>query len=179
MASRMRRAPVSTDKRFKRNSMGSDYGTLERWQHSGRALEKTDRPGVLAARATEEHILDILGLKKQLSETQIEAGLKFKADYHAAAIAAHVTGSYSGMRVPSDVYRLEHERTSSEEAAYARWRMAVKELGLACGATVIEVVCNDAPPLPCDVRVLREGLEKLARWYRLPFQKPLQAGAKK
>jgi len=174
MTSRMRRATVSTDKRFHRICAGSDYGPQERWQHSGRSLEKTDRPGVLAARATEEHILDILGFKRQLSESQIEAGLKFKADYHAAAVAAHVTGSYSGLRAPRDVYRIEHERTEAEEAAYARWRMAVKELGLAYSATVIDVVCNDAPPLLRDVLLLQEGLKKLAHWYRIPAHKPLQ-----
>ncbi len=166
MASRYRRM-VSTDKRLKKPCSGSDYGPLERWQHSGRCFEKTDRPGVLAAKATEEHILDVLGLQRVLSATQIEAGLKFKADYHAAAIAAHVTGSYSGMRNARDFFRMEHERSESEEAAYARWKKAVSALGLAYSATVIEVVCHDGAPLLREVSLLQEGLEKLVGWYKL------------
>ena len=130
MASRSRRRPVSTDKRFRKIYGKGDHGTPERWQHSGCTFELTDRAGILAARATEEHILDILGLKLLLNALQIEAGMKFKADYHAAAIAAHVTGSYSGLSSARDFFRAERERTDAEEAAYRRWRAAVRELGL-------------------------------------------------
>ena len=62
MASRSRRDLVSTDERLRKIAGGGDHGTPERWQHSGRALEVTDRAGILAAQATEEHILDILGM---------------------------------------------------------------------------------------------------------------------
>ncbi len=175
----VRRAPVSTDKRFKSPPAGSDYGPPERWQHSGRMLHPTDRPGVLAARATEEHVLDILGLRRLLSRGQIEAGLKFKADYHAAAIAAQVTRSYSGRITVRDAFRIVRERTDAEEAAYARWKKAVREMGLSYSPAVIEVVCHDKAPLLREVSALQGGLDKLAAWYKIPRQKPLQARAKK
>ena len=165
MASRPRRAPVSTDKRFRKLTRGGDHGTAERWQHSGRVLEMTERAGILASRATEEHILDVLALRRLLNAVQVEAGLRFKEDYHAAALAAHVTGSYTGMNSARDFFRGEYERTDAQEAAYRRWKNAVKELGARHGSAVVTTLCHDAPPLPCDMPVLQEGLEKLARWY--------------
>ena len=179
MASHSRRAAVSTDKRFRKVPGTGDHGTPERWQHSGRALQLTDHAGVLAARATEENLLDILGLKRLLNEVQIEAALKFKADYHAAAIAAHVTGSYTGMSSAKDFFRAEHERSDAEEAAYIRWKKAVRELGLRYSPAVIAAVCHDAPPLPCDLPALQDGLEKLVVWYKIRTQPPLQPYAKK
>ena len=131
----------------------------------GRTLQLTDRAGILAVRATEEHILDVLALKRLLNQIQVEAGLKFKADYHAAAIAAHVTGSYTGMSSARDFFRLEHERNDAEEAAYRRWKNAVRELGLRHSAAVIATVCHDEPPSPRDLPALQDGLEKLVVWY--------------
>ncbi|MDD3370696.1 MAG: DUF6456 domain-containing protein [Alphaproteobacteria bacterium] len=160
----LKRLPVSTDKRF-RSRRDSDFGPQERWQHSGRALEATDRPGILAARATEEHILDILGLKLILTALQIDAGMKFKADYLAASIAARVTGSYSGAPGQRDSFRTERERSDAEEAAYTRWRRAVREMGRRNGTAVIKTVCHDETPAPRDLPALREGLEMLAAWY--------------
>jgi hypothetical protein len=167
MASRTRRPPVSSDKRFRKIAGGGDSGPPERWQHSGRTLELTGRAGVLAARATEEHILDVLAMRRLLSTIQLEAGLRFKSDYHAAALAAHVTGSYSGMSSARDFFRGEYERSDAQEAAYRRWKNAVHELGQRHGAAVIATVCHDAPPLPRDFLVLQQGLEKLAALYRL------------
>ena len=165
--SRSRRAPVSTDKRLRKIGGGGDHGTAERWQHSGRAIELTDRAGILAVRATEENILDILALKQLLNAIQIEAGLRLKADYHAAAIAAHVTGSYSGASSARDSFHGEYERSDAQEAAYRRWRNAVRELGLRHAPAVVATVCHDTPPLPRDIALLQSGLEKLAGWYRI------------
>ncbi|MDR3425335.1 MAG: DUF6456 domain-containing protein [Alphaproteobacteria bacterium] len=167
MASRSRRAPVSSDKRFRKISSGGDHGTPERWQHSGRALELTDSAGVLAARATEEHILDVLAMKRLLSQLQVEAGLRLKADYHAAAIAAHVTGSYSGAARARDFFYAAPERTDAQEAAYRRWKKAVCELGQPYSHAVIATVCHDEAPLPRDLPALQDGLEKLVAWYKM------------
>jgi hypothetical protein len=167
MPSHSRRHPVSTDKRFRKVYGGGDHGTPERWQHSGCTFELTNRAGVLAARATEEHILDILGLKLLLDALQIEAGLKFKSDYHAAAIAARVTGSYSGISSARDFFRAERERSETEEAAYRRWKDAVHELGLRYSPAVISTVCHDEPPGARDLPALQEGLKKLAAWYKM------------
>jgi hypothetical protein len=165
MASRTRRSPVSTDKRFRKLKTGADFGPRERWQHSGCTFEYTERAGIMAARATEEHILDTLALRRLLDQIQIEAGLRFKADYHAASIAAHVTGSYSGMARSADGVFIEYERSDAQEAAYRRWKNAVRELGARYGAAVISTVCHDTPPAPQDIPILQDGLQKLAVWY--------------
>ncbi|MDD4616512.1 MAG: DUF6456 domain-containing protein [Alphaproteobacteria bacterium] len=160
-----RRLVISTNKSSRKRRTGTDFGPRERWQHSGRTFQVTDDKGCVAARATEEHILDILGLKKLLSVLQIEAGLRLKADYHAAAIARRVTGSYSGAPSARDYFRAERERTDAEEAAYQRWRNAVKEMGLRYSEAVVSTVCYDEAPPPCDIPALQGGLEKLATWY--------------
>jgi hypothetical protein len=167
MASHTRRSPVSSDKRFRKIAGGGDHGTPERWQHSGRALQLTDRAGVLAVRATEEHILDVLAMKRLLNDVQVAAGLRFKADYHNAAIAAHVTGSYSGAANARDFFYAEHERTDAQEAAYRRWKKAVHELGARTSSAVIATVCHDAAPLPRDLPALQQGLQILVAWYKM------------
>jgi hypothetical protein len=130
-------------------------------------LELTDRAGIVAARATEEHILDVLALRRLLNTVQVEAGMRLKADYHSAAIAARVSASYSGMSNARDFFRGEHERNDHEEAAYRRWKNAVRELGMRTSAAVITTVCYDEAPAPRDLPALQEGLEKLAIWYKI------------
>lgn len=168
MASRPRRRPVASDRRFRRAQGMSDTGPRERWQHSGRVLEFTERAGVLAARATEEHIVDVLVARRILDQRQRMAALRLKLDYQRAGLAPHVTGSYTPMRRGEDYFRHERERTDLEEAAYGRWRNAVRELGMRLSDAVISTVCNDCPPAPRATEALRQGLEKLARWYGLP-----------
>ncbi|MFA5040873.1 MAG: DUF6456 domain-containing protein [Bdellovibrionales bacterium] len=167
-----RRRAASANKKLGSLCYGGDHGTPERWQHSGCTYELTDRAGVLAARATEEHVLDILGLKLLLTALQIEAGMKFKADYHAAAIASRTTSSYSGIASARDFFRVEHERSDKEEEAYTRWRAAVRELGAHSGQAVISTVCYDAPPEPRDLPALQNGLEKLVAWYNINASPP-------
>ncbi len=169
-----RRSPVSSDKRFRQIGFSSDQGTPERWNHSGRVLVPTERAGVCAARATEEHVLDILRLKRFISQAHVQAGLAFKEDFHQAAIAARVCGSYSGASSARDFFRGEHERSEAEEAAYRRWRDAVRELGLNLSPPVIATVCHDATPRLRDLPALRRGLEKLAAWYKIPAKGALQ-----
>jgi hypothetical protein len=70
------RPPVSSDKRFRESVSIGGSGTPERWRHSGHELVQTDRLGVLVARATEEHILDVPGLKKLFSEIQVQGELR-------------------------------------------------------------------------------------------------------
>ncbi|MDX2027684.1 MAG: hypothetical protein SFW62_03510 [Alphaproteobacteria bacterium] len=170
MPSRPRRPPVSSDRRFRKRSTAPDYGPKERWQHSGRVLELTERAGVLAARATEEHIVDLLVLRGTLSAPQREAAMKFKLDYQRAGLAAHVTGSYSLTRHGRDFFRYERERSDFEEAAYQRWRNAVRELGLVLSGAVIATVCHDLLPTPRNALALQKGLDLLIDWYGLPKQ---------
>lgn len=167
MAPRFRRRPVATDRRFRKNRDISDYGPAERWQHSGRVLEPTERPGAFAARATEEHVVDILVMRGVLDGVQRAAALKFKLDYQRAGLAAHVTGSYSPIRAAPDNFRVERERSDFEEAAYRRWRNAVRELGLERSDLVISIICHDIFPAVQDLPPLQRGLDKLAVWYGL------------
>ncbi len=168
MPSRPRRQPVATDKRFRKSSGLSDHGPMERWQHSGRVLELTERAGVLAARATEEHVVDSLVTARLLAPRQREAALKFKLDFQRAGIAARVTGSYSPVQAEAGRGYGRRERSDIEEASYRRWRNAIGALGLRLSGIVIGTACHDLPPARNDIALLREGLDRLAAWYRLP-----------
>lgn len=167
MTLKTRRRPVSSDKRFRKISGSGDHGTPERWQHSGFTLELTDRAGVLAVRAMEEHVLDILTLKNQIGDSQTAAGMRLRADFLAAAIVAHVTSGYTQSASVRACFHPERQRSEKEEAAYARWRAAVKELGLDQRRAVISTVCFDESPQPRDLPSLQEGLDKLAAWYKM------------
>jgi hypothetical protein len=60
-----------------------------------------------------------------------------------------------------------HERSDVEEAAYQRWRNAVREIGMILADAVISTVCHDRLPTPRNLLRLQEGLKKLADWYGL------------
>ncbi|HUY68241.1 MAG TPA: DUF6456 domain-containing protein [Alphaproteobacteria bacterium] len=167
-----RRSPVSTDRRFKKANAFADHGTRERWQHSGRTLETTERAGVLAARASEEHVVDVLVLRGILRPGQRAAALKFKGDYQRAAIEGRLTGCYDATRAIGDHLYRGRERSDFEEAAYRRWRNAVRALGQLLSGTVISIVCHDRAPGPRDVPRLTSGLDRLADWYGLPNDEP-------
>lgn len=168
MLSKSRRRPVLSDRRFRQQSSLNDYGTPERWQHSGCVLRLTEQAGVLAMQATEEHIIDIMVLRGLLTPSQSEAAFKFKLDYQMAHMNTCVTSRYSPVGSSKDFFRPSPERTDCEEAAYQRWRNAVRELGLGPSNIVITVVCHDKLPMPRNITILKEGLEKLVNWYRLP-----------
>ena len=162
-----RRRPVASDKRFRHEAPRTDYGTPERWQHSGRTLELTDRAGILAARATEEHVLDSLVLCGLLDDSQRAAGLKLRLDYQRAALAAPVTSQYSPVGGRAAGMQPGRERNELEEMAYRRWRHALKELGIVLARPVLVTVCHDEWPQPGEIRLLQQGLEKLAKIYGL------------
>lgn len=169
MPVKTRRRPVSTDKRFRKKST-SDYGTAERWQHSGRTLQVTERAGILAARAIEEHVIDALVLRGLLTATQSEAAFRLKLDFQRAGLAASVTSRYSPERHTTPL-RQTRERSDGEEAAYQRWRNAVRELGLGFSCAVIATVCHDETPRAADMPLLQKGLDQLIDWYQLPKDK--------
>ena len=75
---KIRRRPAATDRRFRKPLNSSDFGPPERWQHSGRLLEQTEKPGHFAARATEEHVVDVLVLRGVLDVQQSAAAFKFE-----------------------------------------------------------------------------------------------------
>lgn len=174
------RPRISSDRRFKENSLLPslddilpenfipDCGPAERWQHAGRTFEPTAPAGAIAARVVEECVLDILLLQEQISPRQLRAALRFKADFLDADLAAHVSGAYNPARVSQSLYVGLYDRTDAQEAAYQRWRGAVKEMGELLCDCVISVVCHDAPPCPSHILPLQMGLIRLAGYYNLP-----------
>lgn len=167
MPARTRRRPVSTDKRFKKKN-SADYGPPERWQHSGRVLEMTERAGILAARVTEEHVIDVLVMRGILDATQSDAAFRLKQDFQRAGLAANTISRYNPERSKVDYFRGGRERNDAEEAAYQRWRNAVRELGLQFSCAVIATVCHDETPKTDELPLLQKGLEQLADWYKHP-----------
>ncbi len=166
MARKIRRSPVSRDKRFKQRS-ASDFGTTERWQHSGRTLEYTETAGVFAARSSEEHILDKLFLMKLVDESARDAGLKLHHDYHLAGIEARLTSSYSSIRGTRGDAEARLLRNDVEEAAYQRWRNALRTVSPIMRDVVIHVSCIGYAPSMMQLIRLKDGLFQLARFYGL------------
>jgi hypothetical protein len=171
MPAKARRRPVSTDKRFRKKSRKkfekADHGTPERWQHSGRVLEITEHRGILAARAIEEHVIDALVMRGLIDQSQSDAAFRLKLDFQRAGLAASVTSRYSPDPHKTDYFHGRRERSDAEEAAYRRWRHAVRELGLDLSCAVIATVCHDETPAPDDVPLLQKGLDQLVDWYNL------------
>lgn len=166
MAKKSRRSPVSRDKRFKQRSI-SDFGTNERWQHSARTLEYTDTAGVFAARASQTHILDLLMDMNMVDGPAREAGLKLHSDYQFAGIEARITANYSSVRGSARDAEARLLRNEIEEAAYQRWRHALKAIALPARDIVIHVTCIGYAPDVMQIVRLREGLFQLARHYGL------------
>ncbi|MDD3289082.1 MAG: DUF6456 domain-containing protein [Alphaproteobacteria bacterium] len=163
----LQRGFVSSDRRFKKPPSGVDHGTLERWQHSSRIMEITERAGVLAARAGEENILDVLLARGWIGAVEREAGMKFRLDYHMAGLEVRVVGSYSPARGGVNNFSVMDERTDAEEAAYQRWRNAMRVLGPALNDLVMTVACHDQWPASQQTLRVKRGLMVLAKWYRV------------
>ncbi len=148
-------------------SLRPDHGTGERWQHACRALELTDRAGVLAARAVDSDVLDRLVLAGIIDEKGRDAALRLRGDFQAAGLSVHVVGSYSPARSSFSYYGGWDERTDEEEAAYKRWREAVRNLGPRFSEPVVSVVCYDEAPRREKIQMLVIGLMLLAKGYGL------------
>ena len=168
MSVKRRRRPVATDKRFRKTPPDTDYGPPERWQHSARVLEITEKAGILAALATEEHVIDVMVLRGILDKNQSDAAFRLKLDFQRAGLAVNTISRYSPAGSKSDFFRGIRERNDVEEAAYQRWRNAVREMGLDLSCAVIATVCHDETPAPSDVPLLQKGLDYLIDWYKLP-----------
>jgi hypothetical protein len=171
MPSRPRRRPVATDKRFRKQAASADHGPPERWQHSGRVLQLTEKAGILAARATEEHVIDVMVMKGVLDQSQSDAAFRLKLDFQRAGLAASTTSRYSPECGTTDFFLGKRDRSATEEAAYRRWRYAVRELGLGLSCAVIATVCHDETPDEAELPLLQKGLDRLVDWYGLPKTK--------
>ncbi|MGE3623712.1 MAG: DUF6456 domain-containing protein [Bdellovibrionales bacterium] len=160
-----RRPPVKTDRRYFREIAVPDRGPPERWQHSGRVFEPTDQAGLLAARATEEHVIDVLRLGGFIGQRASDAAFRLKQDFKRAGLEKHLVGSYN-CGVQSEFGA--GDRDDYEEAAYRRWRNALRAVGMLYSNAVVSVVCHDQWPEGRTVACLQKGLGRLADWYGLP-----------
>lgn len=142
-----------------------DHGPEERWRHSGRLLELTDKAGVWAARALETDILDKLVLANVIADRHKNAALRLRADFQAAGLSPHLASSYNPVRSSFSVYGGWDERSDEEEEAYARWRKAVHAVGSMFSDCVVSVVCYDETPSVQKLTLLTVGLVKLMRYY--------------
>lgn len=150
-----------------RNKAGvvADQGPKERWQHSGKALEATERAGILAVRATEENLLDVFVLRGFISGEQRDAGMRFRADYHASGLEARVVGSYDPSRSCSRSYNSYYEMSDAQEVAYMRWREAVRALGRTHCDLIISISCFDQWSRLTELPKVRHGLSVLIQHY--------------
>lgn len=160
----MRLHRVCGNKKLNANSI-ADHGPKERWQHSGYLVEVTERAGVLALRATEENLLDVLLLRRFISSVERDAGMRFRADYHAAGLEARIVGSYDPTRGCSRSNFRGFEMSDEEEMAYSRWRKALRVLGIALSDAVISTVCLDEWPANKQLVKAKQGLAVLVNFY--------------
>lgn len=163
-----RRPPKPADKRQNVRSSSGNHGSSERWQHSGRVFEMTDNAGIWAARAIDADILDRLVMMNVIAPRHRDAALRFRADFHAAGMSAHVTGSYNPARSSFSVFGGWDERTDAEESAYRRWRRALQAMGSMFSDYVVSIVCYDETPSAEKLVLITAGLIKLSRWYATP-----------
>lgn len=143
----------------------ADHGPHERWQHSARTLEAAGRTGLCAARVLEENLLDRLLLRGVIGGPARQAGLRLKADYHAAHLDNRVTASYNAARGINHGGFQAYERSDAEEAAYRRWRSALLTLENLQRSAVLDACCHDRAPIPVATAALRRGLAQLCGWY--------------
>jgi len=142
----------------------ADHGTPERAQHGELVTRETMDAGITGKRVKHECRLDWYLDKGSIIDRQHEAGLRFRRDWHFAAAAPSLVGSY-GARIS----RLAGRQDFSDTQLVARRRTAaaIDRLGRELAEIVVDVCCFDnwaSGRLPA----LRDGLGMLADHYGLP-----------
>jgi hypothetical protein len=158
------RPRVASDRRFRKRP-AADSGPPERWQHSDRAIEFTEDAGIFAVRSLQQHVLDRLLALRLISDMGLEAGLKLHRDYHIARVEEAITMSFSAVRIHSGDPQRRLERSDVEEAAYRRWRLALKKISPDLRDAVIHTACVGCWPSLEQLGKLRDGLNRLAKYY--------------
>jgi hypothetical protein len=141
----------------------ADHGTAERARHGELVPRETMVAGVTGKRVKHDCRLDWYWDKGSIIDRQYEAGLRFRRDWHFAAAAPSVVGSY-GARISRLAGRQDF--ADGQLAARRRTAAAVALLGRDLAAIVIDVCCFDnwaSGRLPG----LRDGLAMLADHYGL------------
>lgn len=162
----MRRFPVSRDKRFKRPTE-PDFGPPERWQHSGRLLQRVDATST-AARATTECTLDLLHEQGRVTPKMWQAGIKLRRDYLLARVEPRTVMRYAPTFVRGNPQASgPFDRSEKEELAYKRWRQALQIVGVGLNDALVTVCCLDLRPHPRQHRDLIEALDALVKHYRI------------
>jgi uncharacterized protein DUF6456 len=140
-----------------------DHGPAERAQHGELVTRETMVAGITGKRVKHECRLDWYWDKGSIIDRQYEAGLRFRRDWHFAASAPSVVGTY-GARISRLAGRQDF--TDTQLAARRRTAAAIALLGRELAAIVVDVCCFDnwaSGRLPA----LRDGLRMLADHYGL------------
>jgi hypothetical protein len=166
MPRKTRRAPVSSDKRLKKNK-SADGAPPQRWQHGDFTIEETQEAGMFVMRATTSHCLDILLQHQLIDDVCHEAGLLLHKDYQLAKIEGRVGASYQPQTNQTQKGFRTHDRHEKEEAAYQRWRCAIEQIDHDWRGRVIHVCCMGLSPDITYLLPLKKGLLQLVQHYRL------------
>jgi hypothetical protein len=75
-----RRPPTASDKRFKNPRETTDTGPRERWQHSGRVLEFTEKAGIMRDAVISIACHDLLPAPRMMPALQ--KGLEILAEWY-------------------------------------------------------------------------------------------------
>lgn len=164
----MKRRYVLGKKRREEEMSFADLGTAERWQHSRREMVLTERAGILAARALEECALDRWLAAGAITGDEHEAGLRLRTDYLKGQITLRASRVYDGVRAPSPGASWTspaERRDGASEAAYRRWREAVRSVGQRASLILIAVCCEDGVIAWPQRAELRGALQTLMRHY--------------
>lgn len=161
-------------KRARRAAAGIDvdHGTVERARHGELVPRETMVAGVTGKRVKHECRLDWYWDKGSIVDRQHEAGLRFRRDWHLAAAAAKIVGTYGPQIARTGG---SHDFTDTQLAARRRIASAVDALGRDLAPIVVDVCCFDnwaSGGLP----LLRDGLTVLADHYRLARDTPERSG---
>lgn len=147
----------------------ADYGTAERWQHSRRELVLTENAGIYAMRAGDECALDRWLGAGVITADEHEAGMKLRRDYHHGRVAQLAQRVYDGVRAPTPGagwHSRAELRDDVSEAAYRRWRTAIRAMGMRLSPLLIAVCCEDGALAWSRRGELRFALQQLHKHYQ-------------
>lgn len=147
----------------------ADYPTAERWQHSRRQLVVLEQGHVLAVRSEDECMLDRWLGAGAISADEHAAGIRLRSDYHQGRVPMLAHQVYEGTRSATlgGWQSPGESRSNGAEAAYRRWRHAIRAVGQRAASLLIGVCCEDGALAWTRRDELRAGLQKLQQHYSI------------